>query len=105
MVRYFGGTLLGVPGLINAYKTASSLVLQTVPVIQKQIEQLYLIQFDYTRLNDIMQILKQSDCSILKQDMQLFCEITTGIPQNRLEKVLHQLSGQHHIEFKKINPQ
>ncbi|HRN57004.1 MAG TPA: YigZ family protein, partial [Agriterribacter sp.] len=48
VVRYFGGTLLGVPGLINAYRSAAALVLQTVPVVQKPVERQYRLQFDYT---------------------------------------------------------
>src|SRR6185295_2856251 len=56
VVRYFGGTLLGVPGLINAYKTVTALALQTTPVIQKAIEINYRLQFDYTRMNEVMMI-------------------------------------------------
>ena len=102
VVRYFGGTLLGVPGLINAYKTVAALVLQTVPVIQKQIEITYSIQFDYTQVNDIMQILKQTNSTILKQDLQLFSEIRVGIPSNRLDEVLHRLNDLHNIGLKEI---
>lgn len=101
VVRYFGGTLLGVPGLINAYKTASSLLLQTLPIIQKQIEAIYSIQFDYTRVNEIMQILKQGNCTIIQKEFQLFSEIKTGIPLNRLDEVLHKLNDLHNIEIKK----
>src|SRR4051812_32495746 len=54
VVRYFGGTLLGVPGLINAYKTASSFALQLSPTVQKAIEKEYTIQFDYTQVNEVM---------------------------------------------------
>ena len=91
VVRYFGGTLLGVPGLINAYKTAASLALQVTPIIQKQIEVIYKIQFDYTRMNEIMVILKQYNCTIINQELQLFCIITTGIPNSRKEEVLYKL--------------
>lgn len=101
VVRYFGGTLLGVPGLINAYKTASSLVLQTLPVIQKQVEEIYSIQFDYTCINEIMQILKQGNCTIIQKEFQLFSEIKTGIPLNRLDEVLHKLNDLRNIEIKK----
>src|SRR5687768_10675961 len=69
VVRYFGGTLLGVPGLIYAYKTAASLALQVTPLVQKPILAHYQLQFDYTQMNDIMRILKQSECSILEEDM------------------------------------
>ena len=73
VVRYFGGTLLGVPGLINAYKTATSLALQVTPIVQKQIEIIYSLEFDYTQMNKVMTIIKQFNCTILQQEMQLFC--------------------------------
>ena len=103
VVRYFGGTLLGVPGLIHAYKTATALVLQTVPIIQKQVEVIYSVQFDYTQVNDIMQILKQANCTIIQQDLQLFSEIRTGIPGNRLDEVLHRLNELRNVELKKYD--
>lgn len=92
VVRYFGGTLLGVPGLINAYKTAASLALQVTPIIQKQVEVTYKIQFDYTRINEVMMVLKQYNCTVIAQELQLFCAITTGIPNNRQQEVLFKLS-------------
>src|SRR3954463_12337175 len=79
VVRYFGGTLLGVPGLINAYKTASALALQLTPLIQKQVMVRYQLQFDYTRMNEVMMLIRQFGCEIIKQDAQLFCTLTIGI--------------------------
>ena len=91
VVRYFGGTLLGVPGLINAYKTASTLALQVVPVIQKQVEVNYSIHFDYTQMNEVMMVMKQYNCTIISQEMQLFCLIKAGIAKSRLPEVLYLL--------------
>ncbi len=91
VVRYFGGTLLGVPGLINAYKTVAALALQVTPIVQKQIEVNYKIQFDYTRMNEVMIVLKQYHCSIISQELQLFPVIHAGIPNNRVEEVLYKL--------------
>lgn len=102
VVRYFGGTLLGVPGLINAYKTATALVLQTIPILRKEVEHIYSIQFDYTQVNDVLPVLKQTGCNIIKQDLQLFCEVLVGIPLNRFEKVSNQLSNLREVAFKKI---
>lgn len=102
VVRYFGGTLLGVPGLINAYKTVAALALQVTPVIQKQVEIKYSIEFDYTRMNDVMMILKQHNCTIINQEMQLFCIITTGIPKNRMEEVLYKLKEMQGITVRKL---
>lgn len=91
VVRYFGGTLLGVPGLINAYKAVTALVLQVTPIVQKQVEALYKVQFDYTRMNDIMMILKQHNCTVISQELQLFCIVTASIPVNRVHEVLYKL--------------
>ncbi len=102
VVRYFGGTLLGVPGLINAYKTATSLALQLVPIIQKQIEIKYQLQFDYTQMNDVMMVLKQFNCSHISQELQLFCVMKTGIPLNRLDEVLFKLNDIQGLHLDKI---
>src|ERR1700710_1800417 len=75
VVRYFGGTLLGVPGLINAYKTATALALQLTPVIQKQVLINYRLHFDYTKMNDVMIIVRQFGCEVIRQENQLFCEL------------------------------
>ena len=101
VVRYFGGTLLGVPGLINAYKTATALALQVTPVIQKQVEEKYSIEFDYTQMNEVMIILKQYNCTVIKQEMQLFCNIVTGVPKNRIDEVLYKLNNLYSITVKK----
>jgi len=99
VVRYFGGTLLGVPGLINAYRSAAALVLQTVPVIQKAVEQTYLLHFDYTLLNPVMTVVKQYYCTVQDQQLQLFCTLSVGIPQNRLTEVLFKLEQLKSIEI------
>ncbi len=91
VVRYFGGTLLGVPGLINAYKTSTSLVLQVTPVTRKAIEVIYDIEFDYTVMNDVITLLKKFNCTILKQEMQLFCRLHAGIPKMHEELCVTRL--------------
>jgi uncharacterized YigZ family protein len=102
VVRYFGGSLLGVPGLINAYKMASLLVLQVTPIVQKQVEINYRIQFDYTMMNEVMTIVKQYNCSVLSQDMQLFCIMTIGIPNNRKDEVLYKLKEIRNAEIEQL---
>jgi len=101
VVRYFGGTLLGVPGLINAYKSAASLVLQLTPIVQKAVERTYHIQFDYTRMNEVMTIVKQYNCQVIRQEMQLFCHLVVGIPASREEEVVYKLKELRNIELKK----
>jgi uncharacterized YigZ family protein len=102
VVRYFGGTLLGVPGLINAYKTATALALQLTPIVQKQVMVNYQLQFDYTRMNDIMMIIRQFGCEIISQETQLFCSFTIGIPKSRLNEVEFKFKELQSVEFRAI---
>ena len=102
VVRYFGGTLLGVPGLINAYKSAASLALQVTPIIQKPFLVNYRIQFDYTQMNEVMRLVKLFDCTVLKQETNLFCSLEIGIPKNRVEDMLFKLKDLRSIEIKSL---
>ena len=102
VVRYFGGTLLGVPGLINAYKSATAMAFQVVPIIQKPVELNYELQFDYTKMNDVMTLLKQYNCTIINQENQLFNIIQTAIQKARLAEVLCKLKDLHTVEAKRF---
>lgn len=101
VVRYWGGTMLGVPGLINAYKTATALALQVTPIVEKQIEINYSIEFDYTQMNEVMMVMKQFNCNIYSNEMQLFCNIKAGVPKSRLQEVLYRLKDLQNVSVKK----
>jgi uncharacterized YigZ family protein len=105
IVRYFGGTLLGVPGLINAYKTATAESLEGVPKTEKWIEQLYEISFDYPAMGEVLYLLKQCEATIYKQDLQLFCLVQTGIPLIHAELYTQKLAEIRGVTLKKINPE
>jgi uncharacterized YigZ family protein len=102
VVRYFGGVLLGVPGLINAYRSAASLALQLTPLIQKPVEKEFLVQFDYTSIGEVMALAKQYNCRILKQEMQLFCHMTLAIPKNRVPEISYKLQEIRNVEFSPV---
>lgn len=107
VVRYFGGTLLGVPGLINAYKTATVEALNLAVKKERWIEKRVDLSFDYNVLNEVKYLLQQSESTIYKQDLHLFCNIIAGIPLKYLlitESKLSQLRG---LTLKEVemNPQ
>ncbi len=102
VVRYFGGTLLGVPGLINAYKMAALLVLQVVPIVQKPVLINYSIQFDYTQMHEVMVIVKQLNCVVLAQENQLFSLIKLGVPKNRKGELLYKLENLRNVEVAQL---
>jgi uncharacterized YigZ family protein len=102
VVRYFGGTLLGVPGLISAYKTSAALALQTTPIVQKAVEVNYRIEFDYTKMNEVMTVLKKFNCSILNQALELFCQIDVGVPRSNEELVMVKLKDLYGVQVQKM---
>jgi len=99
VVRYFGGTLLGVPGLINAYKTAASLVLQTTPVVRKPVMVKCKLHFDYTRMNEVMRLIKQQNCEVLKQESMLFCDMEIAVPKINWEQMEIRLGEASGVEY------
>ena len=102
VVRYFGGTLLGVPGLINAYKTATSFVLQLTPIIEKPVLVNYELQFDYTLMNDVMVFVKRYNAVVLQNEMQLFCRLVIGIPKAEEDVFTSRITDIHGVEIKKL---
>lgn len=96
VVRYFGGTLLGVSGLINAYKTSAADVIRVSKVVEKQILFYYTIHFPFEQLNDVMKILKQTDSKITAQDFDNACRINFSIRKassEACEEKLKKVSG------------
>lgn len=99
VVRYFGGTLLGVPGLINAYKSAAALALQVVPVIQKPVTSGLKINFGYGEMNDVMRTIKQFNATIIHQELNLFCHIEIEVERNKLLNIKQTLSHIYGVEI------
>ena len=99
VVRYFGGTQLGIPGLIHAYKTTASMVLQVTPTVPKPVLVNYNLQFDYTQMNEVMRIVKQYECAVIKQETQLFCMLEIGVPKNRVDDVIYKIKDLRGVEI------
>lgn len=102
VVRYFGGTLLGVPGLINAYKTVTSLALQLTPIVEKPVLINYELQFDYTLMNDVMTFVKRYHCAVLENEMQLFCRMVIGVPKAEESVFADRIGDLHGVEVRRL---
>ena len=92
VVRYFGGTLLGVPGLINAYKTATEEALNNAVVIEKTVNDFYTVHFDYLQMNDIMRIIKEDNLQIISQNFDTACNLQLSIRKTQVNQVLGKLN-------------
>jgi uncharacterized YigZ family protein len=102
VARYFGGVLLGVPGLINAYKTATALALQVTPTLMKFVTERYTLQFDYTQMNEVMNIIRTCQCAIVENETQLFCKMVVDVPLNRLQEFLFKVENLYRVELTKM---
>jgi uncharacterized YigZ family protein len=91
VVRYFGGTLLGVPGLINAYKVATEEALKQAVIIQKTVNDIYTITFDYLQMNDVMRIIKDDNLVVLEQQFDNDCSMQLSIRKTQVEQTLGKL--------------
>ncbi|MFT5748970.1 MAG: putative YigZ family protein [Ancylomarina sp.] len=92
VVRYFGGTKLGVGGLIQAYKTAARDAISNAEIIDKTVNDIYDIHFDYLVMNDVMRIIKEEEPLQIDQDFNLTCRITLSIRQSEVEKIIDRFS-------------
>jgi uncharacterized YigZ family protein len=100
VVRYFGGTLLGVPGLINAYKSASIESIKEADVINKTVNDLYEIHFDYLQMNDVMKLIKEENLAILSQSFDIYCIIKFEVRKAQLNQVLTKFDKVENIKLK-----
>jgi len=91
VVRYFGGTLLGVPGLINAYKTATIEAIKHSEIIVNTINLVCRIDFDHIRMNEVMKIIKEEYLRILNQHFDLKCSMDLEIRQSMSNKISGRL--------------
>ena len=92
VVRYFGGTKLGVSGLINAYKTSASLAIEESEIVKKWVLGRITIQFPYASMNEVMKLIKSEQLTIVNQELGLDCVLTLEMRMGLLEGVTAALS-------------
>ncbi len=100
VVRYFGGTLLGVSGLINAYKLAALDSIQNATIIEKTVDEVYELKFDYLQMNDVMRIIKDEHLQILHQNFELNGELSFSVRKSNSTKVYDMFSKISNLEIK-----
>lgn len=99
VVRYFGGTLLGVPGLINAYKSATSEALALADIIEKTINDVYSISFDFVQMNDVMKVIKEFNLKIRNQTYDNQCTMELEFRKKITNQVIEKLKKIEDIDL------
>jgi len=87
VVRYFGGTRLGVPGLIRAYKTAAKEALSAAGIVTMTVYDVYELHFEYPLLNEVMRLMKDEKLEVLEQDFRLDCRLIFQVRKNESNHV------------------
>ena len=103
VVRYFGGTLLGVSGLINAYRNAASEAILQSEIIEKLVEKQLLIEFDYAVLNEVMKIFKEEKLAQNEPQFDLRCQIKTQIRLKNLDRIEEGLKKVEGLKISYLN--
>ena len=101
VVRYFGGTKLGVGGLIQAYKTSAKLALENSEIIQKTINEEFILQFNYSEMNKVMRIVKEEQISIINQKLDLNCRYIISVRKKEAAKVFKLFDETYKVLIKK----
>ena len=102
VVRYFGGVKLGVGGLINAYKTTAKLILDECEIVEKTIDIVFKLTFEYVDMNKVMRIVKELDIEIIKQNMQLHCEFFIAIRKSKSTQIFEVFNNLYGVTIEEV---
>lgn len=102
VVRYFGGTKLGVSGLIRAYKTATREALHQAKIVTRYIFRELVLSFEYPLMNNVMMVIKEENLEIIERDFQLSCMLKINVKKNDLHKVVNRMEKIRGISVKEL---
>lgn len=101
-VRYFGGTKLGVGGLINAYRTSAKLALEESQIIEKTIDQSFQIKFCYDQMSKVMKIIKDRSLEIRSQKLEMDCEIVFSVRKSEANEIWQLFEKMYPLKIQKL---
>ena len=93
VARYFGGTLLGTGGLVRAYKEAAAAAIENAKIVEKTVDDSFILHFDYPLLNEVMRVLNQFESAKWTQNFTETCEMEITIRQSLSKQLAQSLSA------------
>ena len=103
VVRYFGGKLLGVSGLINAYRSAAESAINNSDIVALLVQDYFELVFPYSSINDVMKVIKDEDISQSQQKFELECKMTINFRSSGRERIMNSLSRINGLKFRHID--
>ena len=100
VVRIFGGTKLGVGGLISAYKETAKLALENAAIITKVLQEELTVTFEYSEMDIVMRLVKKHQLTIVSQDLHLKCKMILAVNKSDLKKTMKLFKAHHKLEIK-----
>ena len=101
-MRYFGGTKLGVGGLISAYKTSAKITLEASVILEKTINIYFQLTFNYDLMNSVMRIIKENNIEIINQKLEIYCEYEISIRKNDVNTILNIFKNLYQLKITQI---
>ena len=102
VTRYFGGIKLGTSGLINAYKTATREALENSTIVEKTINEIYSLEFEYPLMNEVMRIMKDENLEQLNPRFELDCYLEFSTRKNEAEKIAEKFRNLFGVKIEHI---
>jgi uncharacterized YigZ family protein len=102
-VRYFGGTKLGVGGLIHAYRASAQLALEASDIIEKTIDIQYQLNFGYDLMNKVMRVIKEKNLTITNQKLGLDCQYIIAVRKKEAQHVFEIFDSVYKLEIKEVS--
>ena len=99
VARIFGGTKLGVGGLISAYRNSAKMALENADVIEKIIQQQFQLSFDYPAMDKVMRIIKQQKLQIISQQMEMDCKLIISIRKGQIVTIMDIFEAIHTVSI------
>lgn len=103
VIRIFGGTKLGVGGLIQAYRTAAQMALEASVVVKKKVLRKFVLSFAYEDMDKVMRIIKQHQLEIVSQRLQTNCSYTIAVGKHQADQIVSIFSALHQVDIKKLD--
>lgn len=103
VIRYYGGTKLGVPGLINAYKTAAAECIKNASIETRIVKEVYEIEYLYENMNDVMKIIKDELLEVINNDFGMNCVIRLAVRYSKSALVLGKFSKVKNLSIKYLS--
>lgn len=102
VVRIFGGTKLGVGGLIQAYKASAQMALEASTIIDKVVSSHIQLKFGYEAMDKVMRTMKQKGLAMVSQQMEMNCTLVIAVRNSELEATVHLFKELHNVEVKPL---